>query len=372
MTAASDLASPENSSAPSVDEHPPRVLIVTACRTTRQVLEAHCLSQGYEVTCTDDIRTLRKRVNDVRPDLLLVALDLSAAGPQFGLEVCGELKAMAQCRHTPVLLVAKEYPSARVAARALIAGADDVLSLAPSRIEEVKARIHVSLRNKRYRDTLARVRAERNVIREDSHTDALTGVMNRGAFERHLRDLFSAGHHFGLLFIDVDHFKAVNDTHGHAVGDEVLKAIAARLQDGARSGDVVGRFGGEEFVILVRGVSGQVAHAVAERHRQAVATLDLSPIKGPARVSISVGVAAHHAEKPFDSVEAMLRRADRALYDSKSSGRNRVTIASRDSLAPPPTTSAPERPTLRAIPRGSGRVTIPATPLSRTTRRLER
>ncbi|MCA9634230.1 MAG: diguanylate cyclase [Myxococcales bacterium] len=371
MTAVFDLASPENSTAPSEDEHPPRVLIVTACRTSKRVLEASCQNLGYEVSCADETLTLRKRVNEIRPDLILLALDLNAACPQQGLEICGELKAMAQCRHTPVLLVSKEYPSARVAARALIAGADDVLSLAPSRLEEIKARIHVALRNKRYRDTLARVRAERNVIREDSHTDPLTGVLNRRALERHIRDLFDAGHQFGLLFVDVDHFKAVNDTHGHAVGDEVLKAIAARLQDGARAGDVVGRFGGEEFVVLIRGVSGPVAHSVAERHRQAVATLDLSPIKGPARVSVSVGVAAHDAEKPFDSVEAMLRRADRALYDSKRAGRNRVTIATRDSLVPPPPGGA-ERPTLRAIPHGNGRKTIPATPKTRAARGLER
>lgn len=326
------------------------------------------------MTCIEDALRLRRHVSEQHPDLILIALDLSAASPQLGLEVCGELKAMAQCRHTPVLLVAKEYPTARVVARALIAGADDVLSLAPSRFEELKARIHVSLRNKRYRDTLARVRAERNVIREDSHVDALTGVMNRRAFEQHLRALFDDGQHFGLLFIDVDHFKSVNDTHGHAVGDEVLKAIAARLQDGVRAGDLVGRYGGEEFIVLVRGVSGQIAQTVAERHRQAVATLDLSPIKGPARVSISVGVAAHHVDKPFDSVDAMLRRADRALYDAKRAGRNRVTIATRDSLAPPAPAEPrrSERPTLVAIPRGNTRNTIPATPKSREGQRPRR
>ncbi len=357
---------------PGEDERAPRVLIVAACRTTRKVLEASCHGQGHEVTCAEETRTLRRRVSDARPDLILVAMDLDTSSPQLGLEICGELKAMAQCRHTPVLLIAKEYPTARVAARALIAGADDILSLAPSRLEELRARIHVALRNKRYRDTLARVRADRNVIREDAHTDALTGVMNRRCFEQQLQAVFDAGQHFGLLFIDVDHFKAVNDSHGHAVGDEVLRAVAARLQDGVRSGDVVARFGGEEFVILVRGVTAQVAHTVAERHRQAVATLNLSPINGPARVSISVGVAAHHESKPFDSVEAMLRRADRALYDSKRAGRNRVTLATRDSLVPPPPSlDSRERPTLRAVPHGSSRLTVPATPQSRTGRTLD-
>ena len=375
MTAATDLASPENSTAPSEDEAPSRVLVVGTCRNTRRLLEATCEAQGHAVNYVEDALKLRREVSALHPDLILVALDLNAASPQLGLEVCGELKAMAQCRHTPVLLVAKEYPSARVVARALIAGADDVLSLAPSRLEERRARIHVSLRNKRYRDTLARVRAERNVIREDSHVDALTGVMNRRAFEQHVRALFEDGQPFGLLFVDVDHFKSVNAPHGHAVGDEVLKAIAARLQDGMRAGDLVGRFGGEEFVVLVREASGQIAQAVAERHRQAVATLDLSPIKGPARVSISVGVAAHHVDKPFDSVDAMLRRADRALYDAKRAGRTRVTVATRDSPAPPPTRATAGRsepPTIIDIPRSNIRPPTPATPKSRQGQRLPR
>lgn len=159
--------------------------------------------------------------------------------------------------------------------------------------------------------------------------DRLTGVYNRAYLDEQLvaELAFSARHGtpLSLLLIDVDHFKLVNDTYGHLAGDEVLRRVAATLSASVRTEDVVARFGGEEFVVLTRGIEAPQAKLLAERLREAVATMALPTGVAPGGVTVSAGVAsiACCGPGPVGSA-ALLMLADRRLYAAKRAGRNRV------------------------------------------------
>jgi diguanylate cyclase (GGDEF)-like protein len=158
-------------------------------------------------------------------------------------------------------------------------------------------------------------------------TDPLTGLPNRRYFDEFcglLARRRRAGDAIGVLMIDIDRFKSLNDRHGHGIGDEVLKAVAGAIAAAVRDDDVPARVGGEEFAVLLRNPADGVANEVGERVRRAVGALDLSG-HGVERVSVSVGVAvAQGADEPIGRI---VDRADRALYRAKRTGRDRVVAA---------------------------------------------
>ena len=158
-------------------------------------------------------------------------------------------------------------------------------------------------------------------------TDALTGLPNRRYFDEFCALLARrrrAEDAIGILMVDIDRFKKLNDTHGHAVGDEVLRAVAGAIAGAVREDDVPARFGGEEFAVLLRNPSRAEAVEVGERIREAVASLDLRPF-GVGGASVSVGVAV--SEAPGDPIPEVIERADKALYEAKRTGRDRVVAA---------------------------------------------
>jgi diguanylate cyclase (GGDEF)-like protein len=161
----------------------------------------------------------------------------------------------------------------------------------------------------------------------EASTDALTGLPNRRYFDEFcglLARRRRAEDAVGVLMVDIDRFKVLNDTYGHANGDEVLKAVAAAIVRAVRDDDVPARYGGEEFVVLLRNPTGPVALEIGERVRAAVAELDLSRYR-IAGVTVSVGVAvADHEDQPIGS---LIEDADRALFRAKRGGRNRVVAA---------------------------------------------
>jgi diguanylate cyclase (GGDEF)-like protein len=162
-----------------------------------------------------------------------------------------------------------------------------------------------------------------NQLTRQAQTDSLTGTMNRRGLMQCLEPLHlrarQAGHAYVILMIDVDHFKAINDRHGHAEGDEVLKRVAGGLRDGLRAGDVIARWGGEEFCVVLPRTELAEAHALAERLKLQIAA-DATP-----RVTVSIGVAESVVE--MQRPEDVIRRADEALYRAKEAGRNRVVVA---------------------------------------------
>ena len=165
--------------------------------------------------------------------------------------------------------------------------------------------------------------------REAALLDPLTGVANRRGFDavvaqmlaRARRDKSSAA----LLLLDLDHFKAVNDTWGHQVGDHVLQAVARAIEQGLRRGDVVARLGGEEFAIALAGCGADQAALLGEGVRRAVAALDIRRGDASVGLTVSVGVAALRSA---DTLDTLFARADAALYRAKRAGRNRVELAS--------------------------------------------
>jgi len=173
---------------------------------------------------------------------------------------------------------------------------------------------------------LARVVSHRDAEARAS-TDALTGLPNRGYFEEFVGLLAHgrrAGDAVGILMIDIDRFKALNDTYGHPTGDAVLRGVAAAIVSAVREDDVPARFGGEEFVVLLRNPAPGVAVEVGERIRAAVRGLDLRELGVPP-ISVSVGVAV--AQRPDDDIATLLQIADQNLYSAKRRGRDRVVAA---------------------------------------------
>lgn len=170
---------------------------------------------------------------------------------------------------------------------------------------------------------LALLVAQRELMSQ-ADRDHLTGVLSRAAFYRHAQAYDGDGP-ASVLLADIDHFKAINDGHGHALGDAALKLVASTLQAALRPDDLLGRVGGEEFAILLSEMPMPLALAIAERARGAIAGLCMRAADGsPIALSVSVGVASFAAG---GSLDAALAQADQAMYRAKRNGRNRVMIS---------------------------------------------
>ena len=252
-------------------------------------------------------------------DLLIVSLTLQEFD---GLRLCSQLRSAEATRQTPILVLVEEGDTPRLV-RALDMGVNDYL-VRPVDRNELVARCRTQLRRKRYQDYL-RERFQKGL--ELAVTDSLTGIYNRRYMESHLETLVGEGAQAGkpvsLLIFDIDYFKSVNDTHGHAVGDSVLKEFAQRISQNVRGVDLTCRLGGEEFVVVMPDTDLSYALMVAERLRQKVAD---APFRVEPSVSlnitVSIGIAV--TEGPDDTGKALLERADNALYRAKRDGRNRV------------------------------------------------
>jgi diguanylate cyclase (GGDEF)-like protein len=166
-------------------------------------------------------------------------------------------------------------------------------------------------------------------LRRSSRRDALTGVLNRGALDEALADEAQRARRlaepFVVMMIDADHFKTINDRHGHAAGDHALQHLAALLSTQARDIDRIGRYGGEEFTLLLPGASLAEAALVAERLRERVTALPLMWHGTPLALTVSIGLAAWQGDD--DTLPTLLQRADSALYRAKANGRNRVEVS---------------------------------------------
>ncbi|MCO4115971.1 GGDEF domain-containing protein [Aeromonas hydrophila] len=180
-------------------------------------------------------------------------------------------------------------------------------------------------------------------LHNDSHTDAMTGLFNRRGMQQVLDSYQTLDQPLAVIALDIDHFKQINDGFGHDVGDQVLATLATLMQQGARQADTVCRSGGEEFLILLPGLSLPLAFEIAERLRQRVAA---HPMPGAGHITISLGVA--HWPGSDDDLNVVLKQADQALYEAKRRGRNRTVQAGRDQQrapdsALPPSEDVPER-----------------------------
>jgi two-component system, cell cycle response regulator len=253
-------------------------------------------------------------------DLLIVSLNLQNAD---GLRLCSHLRSLDRTRHLPIMVIAEPGEEARLH-RGLDMGVNDYVQR-PVNPSELLARVRTQVKRKRYTDYL-RSRLEQTV--EMAVLDPLTALHNRRYLTSHLETLFEEsaerGRPLSVLLIDVDHFKSINDTHGHDAGDDVLRELALRLRRNIRGIDLACRLGGEEFVVVMPDTGRESAYLVGERLRHCIAG---APFIAGAQnssfnVTASMGVAALEFED--DTPELILKRADNALYCAKRDGRNRV------------------------------------------------
>jgi two-component system, cell cycle response regulator len=253
-------------------------------------------------------------------DLIVLSLSLIEEDP---LKLASSLRAADATHNIPMLMIAEPEERDRIL-RGFDLGANDWLLL-PLDENELRVRARNQIRRKFYQD---RLRADLGTALEMALTDALTGLYNQRYLLRHLHGLLNAGEarDIAALMIDVDHFKQVNDEYGHAAGDKALRAVAEVLRDNTRAFDSVARYGGEEFVVVMPGASIEEAMQAAERLRAAIETTTFAWLPDVAcRLTISVGIAT--SEHQSITPEALLNKADGALYDAKRAGRNRVGVA---------------------------------------------
>lgn len=318
------VPSTEYSDPPSSYHGPERVLICASSEEVANVLASVCHAERLEVRIVRHPDSLLKQALAWEPDLLFLDQMVNDVP---GLELCGELRACETLRHTPLMIVSSVSLEPSWVAAGLLAGADDICSLEPEWHVALRARIHAQLRNRRYRNAVARLRQERNQLRSRASKDSLTGALGRRALEDVVQAEYRAGSPFAVLFVDIDHFKSVNDTYGHQVGDVVLRQVAIELQQGCRGSDVCGRYGGEEFILVLSKVTTPQAVAAAERHRERIKRLEFTDVGGPPWLTVSIGVAVFDPSHPDETPYVLLRRADVALYEAKNGGRDRVVLA---------------------------------------------
>ncbi len=240
-----------------------------------------------------------------------------------GLRLCSQIRSIERTRQVPILLLTETEDRHRML-RALDIGVNDCLTRPVDR-SELLARVRIQIRRKRYADRLGEILRESIQL---AVVDSLTGLNNRRYLESHLAAWIETAAEqnrpLSLMILDIDHFKAVNDTYGHEAGDEVLRIFASRIKAVVRTVDMLCRLGGEEFIIVMPETRIDVAAKVAERIRDSV-NATLFPIEKGLRaipITVSIGIADRRNDREAD---ALLKRADRALYRSKHDGRNRVS-----------------------------------------------
>lgn len=244
-----------------------------------------------------------------------------------GIEVCRKIRGRVQGPYCYVLLLTAKDDREDVVA-GLDAGADDYLTK-PFDVDELRARVRAGKRILELQAAL--LRAHETLQYESAH-DALTTLWNRGAIISFLKKEVErqqrSGQPLGIMMADVDHFKKINDTYGHLVGDAVLKEVGHRLARALRTYDSVGRYGGEEFLVIVPGCKLADLAASAERLRRCIAEPKIETSAGPVAVTLSIGIASGCDDGDrHQNSETLLRAADTALYAAKAEGRNRVAVA---------------------------------------------
>jgi len=300
-----------------------RILIADDEAMSRRLLQKTLERVGYDVIAVEDGRRAADEL--CKPEGPKLAL-LDWVMPELdGPGVCREVRKRKEQSYVYMLLLtAKESKEDVVAG--LESGADDYLTK-PFDPEELKARLRTGIRILDLEDRL--IEARENMRFQATH-DALTSLWNRGVIlellERELTRSHREGKSTALLLADLDHFKQVNDTYGHLAGDEVLKETARRLLSSVRSYDFVGRYGGEEFLVVLNNCDPAFSLTRAEEIRKAIARQPVPTSGGAIPATMSIGLLISQ-EWGYRPMEELLHEADSALYAAKGAGRNCVKVA---------------------------------------------
>ena len=292
-----------------------KILIAEDDPISRRVLEANLLEWGYEVMVASDggeaweIIQQPESPNLIISDWMMPRMD--------GLALCREIRNMEKSEYIYFIILTAKGEKKDII-EGLEAGADDFLTK-PFNPEELKYRIRIGERI---------INLERRIL-ELANTDPLTGLLNRRAFMERMEQEMSRAQRekkpLSLILADIDHFKSVNDTYGHQIGDLVLQRFVGQLTTSTRPYDFLGRYGGEEFVVCLPGVDGLQAASVSERIRRQVEDMEimLPDDSRSIRITASFGTASNSIESGKND-DLLIKRADDALYLAKDKGRNCV------------------------------------------------
>ena len=307
----------------------PVVLVAEDSLVVRAVLRQHLEERGYTVVEADDGNAALRRCGETHPDVVLLDIEMPGLN---GHQVLAALKADVELADIPVVFLTGRTGTDDIV-EGLRLGAHDYLKK-PFEASELIARVSAAVRMKKLQDELRARNAELDLV---SRTDALTGLANRRQLVERLAEIRSASRRharlLGVLMVDIDHFKQVNDTAGHEGGDVVLREVGSRLALLPRVEDVVGRWGGEEFLALLPDTDWEGSRLFGERMLAAIAAAPFELPDGKLlSVTVSIGCAVDIARDP----EKLVATADAALYDAKTAGRNRLICTPRREAQPAP------------------------------------
>jgi diguanylate cyclase (GGDEF)-like protein len=294
------------------------VLVVDDSSTVRRILRRDLEAAGYRVNEAADGEQGLMSCRVDRPDLVLLDVDMPVLD---GLATMERMQEDPHLRWLPVLFLTARIAGGEVA-RGLDLGAHDYLKK-PCESSELIARVSTAMRLAARHDELQRRARELDAL---SNTDPLTGLPNRRHLEQVVEGLLGSRGpdlEVGVVMVDIDHFKKVNDDHGHLVGDAVLATVAARMRRATQALETLVRWGGEEFVALVTEADREAVVDLAERLRSAVA---VTPLAVGTTETLVVTVSAGGAVGTLGDLRTLLAHADTALYTAKQGGRNRVEV----------------------------------------------
>jgi diguanylate cyclase (GGDEF)-like protein len=297
-----------------------RVLIAEDESISRRILESQLGKWGYEVVSARSGAEAWE-ILQAKGSPSLAILDWQM--PEMdGVEVCRRVRQLAKEPYAYLILLTSRSRSEDVVV-GLEAGADDYVAK-PFDPSELRVRLRAG---RRILELCEQLVAARESLTERAMRDSLTGLLNRGAVLEALgRELGRAKRNsapVGVILADLDHFKRINDTFGHLAGDAVLREATRRMHASRRVYDYIGRYGGEEFLVVVPGCNLELAARVAERMRTAIGADEVDTAEGRISLTISLGVSAFEPAIGADA-DTLIRAADRALYRAKDLGRNRV------------------------------------------------
>ncbi|MBU0511830.1 MAG: diguanylate cyclase [Chloroflexi bacterium] len=304
------------------------VLVVDDSQTNLKILTDYLSKTGYEVLVARSGEDALQLAELAQPDAIL--LDMMMPGID-GFETCRRLRKNENTREIPVIFMTS-LADAKSKVEGFEAGGSDYVTK-PFFIEEVLMRLRLHIERKRMeqdlKEEIIKIKQVEEELRILATKDSLTGLNNRRhffdisvrEFDRHQR----YGSEISIAMLDLDHFKRVNDTYGHKAGDQVLRFIAQLCLHSLRGVDVVGRYGGEEFVILMPETGKHRATQVAERLRKEIENSRIAIDNDIITITASLGIASDHHNNS-SSLEELLNCADEALYEAKEAGRNRVVI----------------------------------------------
>lgn len=312
------------------EESPQRILVVDDHPDNVEIIDARLSSRGYLIETASNGQEALEKVHANPPHLILLDVMMPLMD---GFEVSRRIKRDPSLPFVPIILVtARGETEDKV--EGLDAGADDYLTK-PVNFPELEARVRSMLRIKKLQDELdgknRQLEEANRQLRLLSITDGLTGLFNHRHVHELLREEYErskrSGEALAVAMMDLDRFKLLNDTHGHPTGDIILSETARLLKENAREVDMIGRYGGEEFIAILPGADEDAALQFAERVREAVEGFEFHHEGKRIRMTVSAGVASARAAE-LRLPDDLIKFADRALYDAKDSGRNRVVRAS--------------------------------------------